>query len=267
MNTPETKQCGPGAARILDAFQTAEKAKVLFVHKAVIAGQMLREQAQEFYNSRDGNYRNRDIPKEEQFGLWLSTECPSISKTTAYNWMAAAERVMGQLLEIHHSNTPVEIELGGERYFISTVLTMPDADCTDAMRTFQGTFNTFLADKTLAEATAGALCGAEEHRIDRAANGKRKGGTRGEDRRAYAKFLAVHFKEMTQCINRWDKFIAENPSEHARMTEVIRAVVLGGNFKIEEKGRPVDFKGWPKSFSDLMLGVLKERVRTVSQEA
>jgi hypothetical protein len=267
MKPQTTKNAGPGAPRILAAFQDAENAKVLFVHKAVICGQMLREQRQDLMTCHDGKSWN-DRTKEDEacFHVWLLGYCPSIPERTAYRWMESANRVVGHLLEIHHSNTPVWIELDGERYFISTVLTMPEADCTEAMRTFRETFNTFLADKTLAEATQCALNGCDEsHRITRAANGKEKGGTRGENRRAYARFLAIHFKEMTQCIERWDKFISENPSEHAKMTEAVRAVVLGGKFKIEEKGRPTDFKGWPKSFSDLMLGVLKERVRTVSQ--
>jgi hypothetical protein len=263
MQHTTTKNTPLSDSTIIDAFLAATQAEKRYVAQAVTCGQMLLEKRADMMTCHDGkslNWTDKTKPESEQFLAWMKSLSPEIPERTAYRWMEAAGRVMCIILELHHSEPPVRVILDGEEYSISYALTAPVEDCSPAMLSLRDGFERYLADKTLVEAAKCSLNGCSEpHRITRAANGKRKGGA-GGNRRDYAHFLAVHFKEASQSILKWDKLILNNPSQHAKMAEAIRATILGGPLRMHEKGRPVDLKPWPESFSKLMAGVLKERL-------
>jgi hypothetical protein len=236
-----------------------------FVREAILAGEMLLEMRSHFLDGHRGHLDSIDGEWPVRLADWLKLEAPQLTERTARRWMMSARRVIAHLLEIHAPNAPVKIALDGREHWISGVLTASEADCTPAMLTFRETFDVFLKDKTLSEAAACALDGeSEDSRIARAANGKLKGGM-GGNRRDYPRFFVEHFKAVAHGIRRWEKLAVTDPGLHAKMTEAIRVTVLGGHFKLEEKGRPMDFEGWPKLFSELMLAILKERVRPDGQ--
>ena len=192
------------------------------------------------------------------FAEWLEAICPPpiIPVRTAFRWMKAATRVMCFLLGLNPREVPTSLKIEGRDFSISDVLTRPEADCTDAMLQFREAFNTFMADKTLAEAAASVVAGEDEDsRITRASNGKIKGG-KGGDRRDYAKFVATHFKVMNTIFQKWDKFITNDPAQYAKMVEAMRATILGGPFQ----GRHKDLNPMPESVAKLLASILKERL-------
>jgi hypothetical protein len=238
---------------------------------------MLQEKMAELSRGHDGRSSNQYTPHDELCAVWLAKNCPGFPERTARRWRTAARHVMCLLLEIPDpadSHPPVFMELDGQEHLISTVLTMPNEESTPAMRTFQDTFNTFLADKTLAEAAACALDGEDEpSRIVRAANGKHKGG-KGGDRRNYSKFVAVHYSALSHIYATWDRIHKNDPSQHSDMTAAVKAHILGGTFtvydlnKIGERKRiwTITLKPLPQSVRKLMFDALKESFKQAPQD-
>ena len=261
LTTLETIKISPEAVAHVMAAQNAQSD---FVPKAILAGQILLECVNTKLCSswtNDSVDASPDATLEEIIAEYF----PTLRRVTALRWMAAAKRVMCVLHELHHAFPAIELELDGEKQRISYVLTAPESDCSRAMLTFRESFDIFLKDKTLSEATEATLDGeSEAHRITRAANGKRKGG-KGGNRRAYARFIAAHFKAMGSIARKWDKLMQSDPGEYARMAEVIRATVLGGAIKLHEKGRPFDCRPWPVSFTKLIGATCKERLHDVKR--
>lgn len=236
--TNQESNVGPGADRINSAYAEADAAKLLFVEKAVICGQMMVEQRSEMsFCHRDKNLPWQGAPKPEsdKFTVWITENCPDIHQRTAYRWMAAAARVVLVLLERHASDPQVWIELDGERHYISTVLTMPESECTEAMRTFRATFSKFLEDKTLTEAAAATLTGADDpSRIARAGFGANDGGTNDDDdRKDWPLFVARKFHDISVHLAHWD---AMTETQRTETKSAIRAMVLGDEVKLP--GRP-----------------------------
>ncbi|MGO8699627.1 MAG: hypothetical protein ACLQVY_18160 [Limisphaerales bacterium] len=259
--------------------------------KCIIAGQMLTEKRQQLTSCHDGRKISIDDRGADQRGNsgvcpdpvfedWLKSVCPFISERTAYRWMKAARRVMFILLELHGGKVaaidlegkpinpitidlegnPIKIYLEGNRFFLSDILSRPEADCSDAMLKIREALDTFLADKTLSEATASVIDGEDEaHRITRAANGKLKGG-KPHNRLDYARFVATHFEAMSGIFQKWDEFITEQPEEHAKMAEAMRVTIMGGAIRFLKKGRPKDLKPMPVSVAKLLAGILRTRL-------
>lgn len=254
----------PSDAEISGAIKDALQAESQWLFKAVLAGQMLIEAQYNRHMRHDGtcvNPKDRYKPNGSKFATWLDEVCPEISIRTAMRWRAAADRVMRIVTESHLPDPVVWKDFGGKKFYVSTVLSLATEDCSPDMLTFRETFERFLADKSLAEVTRCALNGCDEaHNIDRAANGKLKGGAGNVNRRDYARFLIVHFKEMSHLIGKWDGFIERDPAQFAKMAESLRSIILGGPVKIEERGRPIDMPGWPASFTKLLVQLGKERL-------
>jgi hypothetical protein len=252
-------------ADIYEAIRAAKIATNNGVRQATIAGQMLLEKRQQLTSCHDGTKFVLDASPDPIFEEWLAKVCAEISRRTAYRWMQAASRVLCFLLERWCDEAPTHVELDGIKYLISYVLTAQESDCSPAMTKFKKAFEAFLADKTLSEALAAAIDGeSDASRFTLAANGKIKGGARGENRRNYAHFVFRHFKALNHIQSRWDKLNMKQPGEQSKMTETLRATILGGPLKLHEKGRPVDFKPWSASFSKLMFDILKERLHSES---
>jgi hypothetical protein len=249
-------------SRIIAQWDLGNLHEKSYVTHRIICGQAMQEACESIRNSHRENFKNDGDVIEGRISDLLSNAFPMIPRPSAYRLMTAAARVMAILTETHHTHPVVWLELGGERYYASTVLTMPPAEAKPEIITFQQTFQHFLADKTLAEVTRCALNGCDAaHNISKADTGRKTGG-KGGDRRAYAQFIACHFKEMAGIFKKWDTLLQKDPAEFSRMTESIRACFLGGPVKIGAKGRPADMQPLPKSAAELMLGVLKERLKS-----
>lgn len=188
----------PKESAVIEACRQAVNAQQNYALKALIAGQMLAEHRAAMMTSHDGkSWNDRTKEEADQFGKWLKKN--NLASTTAYRWMEVAERVAKLQLGLSvHELLPPAIEVEGVVVTYSDALTLPEKQLSAAALKFrQGIFD-FMADKTLTEALTASVDGeSEPKRITLAAGGKSKGGTRGEDRKAFDKFTANKLKHLT----------------------------------------------------------------------
>ncbi len=186
-------------AQIIAACQSAANAEVDYAMQALIAGQMLIEKRASMSPSSHDGKTGRFNPKADQdnFGKWL--ESHRIPVSTAYRWIDCADRVMRSRLGLSMiDDIQPYIEVEGTVIPHSQILTLPEAELPDAARKLRQDVFGFMQDKTLGEAARAAFGGdSPSHRITRAANGKAKGGTRGEDRKDWPTYIARHLSDVT----------------------------------------------------------------------
>jgi hypothetical protein len=261
--THSNTEKGPGAARINEAYSAAEEAKLPFVRQAVICGQMLVEQRATLSSCHDDkslSWHDGTKDASDQFQVWMASHCPKIHWRKAYRWMDAAARVIAHLEEVSHANPLVFKTLDGEQFFYSTILTMPEAEATPAMRTFQETFEFFLRNKTLTSAIAATLDGDDDpSRISRAANGEH--GGEGE-RKDFPLFLARKFHAIGAHLGRWESMTEVQRNE---ALTAARNMMLGEPVKLP--GRKVDLirpaaeSPWPDEFLKVILQTAQQILR------
>lgn len=241
---------------------------------AVICGQMMVEQREEMsfcHSDKNLAWQGRTKDASDRFTHWLSANCVEISQRTAYRWMAAAVRVMGLLLESHHTDPQVWIELDGDRFYLSMVLTRLDSECSPGMLTFRATFAKFLENKTLTEAAHATLAGAdEESRITRAGNGSGKGGHNGDDRKDWPTFVAHNLHDFSMHLVRWNSM---NETQQAELKVIVRNFILGDEVKLTGRKESIVQPGyerrdgkivkcpWPEELCRAMQESLRERLR------
>jgi hypothetical protein len=180
--------------------------------KAVIAGMHLLEfRASQKCLSHGETGKTNEVIRNNQYSETTLTawfEANKISRASAYRWMDLAERVArGRVgLSAAAPFSPV-IDVEGVVVPMSQVLTAPEGDLPDKALEFrQGVF-TFMQDKTLREAAMSALAGESPgHRYTRALAGKTKGGTRGEDRKAWPTFIAEKLSDVSGHLSHWKQF-------------------------------------------------------------
>lgn len=170
-----------------DAMATAE----LAVNKAIRVGHLLIE--------------TKPLLGHGNFQEFIATEFPQVSYDTAHRWMQAAERTMKAVgLDQRLLTLPVSEMLN------TAAEDLPD----DAAREAQQLLFDFTRDKTIKDCLAAVVVdGDEPHRITRAANGKTKGGTRGEDRKDFPKFIGVHLSDISAHLKSWSKFTPQQAEE------------------------------------------------------
>jgi hypothetical protein len=95
-------------------------------------------------------------------------EIPNVTHRTLTTWMRAAENITRALGPVDGA---IEIES------FSEILSTPDDELPQHAREWKQQWLDFTADKTIKECLNGVLVeGDEAHRVDRAINGKTKGG-------------------------------------------------------------------------------------------
>lgn len=163
-----------------DAMATAELATA----KAIQVGHLLVE-AKADPRMQHGDWQE-----------WIETNFPQITIRTANRWMQAATNVARQ------------VDLGGCEVPISRLLSdsaeqLPD----DNARAAKQTLFDFMADKTINDCLVGIVRdGDEAHRVTRAANGRKFGGHKGEDRKDWPKYIGVHLNDILQHLKSWKSF-------------------------------------------------------------
>ncbi len=81
---------------------------------------------------------------------------------------------------------------------MSRLLSLPEAEVTEPVREARQLVLDFMADKTMGECIRGYVVeGDDITRITRAANGKKLGGSKGEDRKDFPKFIATALGTIT----------------------------------------------------------------------
>jgi hypothetical protein len=154
-------------AAVADALAMADQA----VKKAVIAGRMLAEQ--------------KAAVGHGQWLTWLTNYCPSITERRAQRWIEASERALGSF---GLSNYPIEATA-------TQLLTMPADALSPADAAVQLEFFRWLDGKTIKDCMSGVVVeGDEPHRITRANNGLKHGGSKGEDRKDFPTFIAASLR-------------------------------------------------------------------------
>lgn len=190
----------PTEARVLAACREAENALQGASLKCLIAGQLLLEHREALSSSHDGKnlaWQGKKKAESDKFSTWI--EKHGLSKSTAYRWMEVAERVGRLQLDVPmaYDFKPV-IEVGGESVALSLCLTAPEKELTGKALKFRQDVFDFMADKTLSEALNACVDGeSDPKRITLAGKGKKTGGSRGEDRKAFEKFTSTKLKHLT----------------------------------------------------------------------
>lgn len=226
-------------AAIHGAMNAVENAK----QQCMAAGQMLNE--------------IQDTLPHGEFLPWLEKNLPEIHRSTASRWMRAAANIVKAL-------PPMVIDV--DMVTVSEILTAPDADLTEDMRNYKQQWLNFTADKTIKDCLDGVCVeGDAGHRVDRAINGKLKGGVgKQTDRKDFPLFIAVKLKDIAAHLQSYDKMTAAQRSE---IEAIFRAAILGDDFRLSRgaKGRLFAFKTWPKVLSQIASDTLKERLKGTRQ--
>lgn len=128
------------------------------------------------------------VARKEQF--------PDLSDDRAERWMKAAANVIAQV-KLPTLDVPVS------RLLSASAEDLPD----DAARDAQQLLFEFTKDKTIKECLAAVVVdGDEPHRITRAANGKKHGGTKGEDRKNWPQFIGEKLTDIAAHLKSWKSF-------------------------------------------------------------
>ena len=226
---------------LLDALASVDNAR----QKCIAAGQLL--------NELKATHGHGDFME-----LVLQT-VPEISHDTAGRWMRAAANVLKALPPM----AAIDIEA-------SVILATPDAELTkDQLEWKQGWF-TFTDGKTIKECLNSVFVdGDEPHRIDRAINGKTKGGA-GGDRKDFPLFVAVKLKDMGQhfgiSVSRdgreqghWKGMSEKQKTE---IKSALVAAINGGELHLQGR-KTFQFKRWPEDICRVMQDALRDRLKGV----
>jgi len=155
---------------VLDALSSVENAKQL----CMMAGQMLLDEKQKMEHG--------------QFQDYIAKSIPEISYETAKIWMRAAGNILKALPTIEVESTTV-----------SQILATPDADLPAEALRYKQAWLDFTADKSIRQCLDSVtVYGSPAHNVDRAVNGKTKGGVgKQPDRKAFEKFTATKLGHIT----------------------------------------------------------------------
>jgi hypothetical protein len=162
-------------AAVNQAFRSAKVA----VGEAILAGHALLELKAEV-----GHGRFQELA-EEHFG--------EVSDRTLRRWMETAERALLA------SGVVVDIP-------VTQLLTAPAEELGAEQLEARQLYLDFAEGKTLKELREVVVDGEEPHRITRAHNGRAKGGTKGEDRKDYPKFIGEKLSDVTAHLKHWQSF-------------------------------------------------------------
>lgn len=179
------KSSPPEAAilqRIRSAYAEMAACQAVAVNKALYLGALLIEAKQTVVHG--------------DFLEWRRNAVPELSDDRAERYMQAAANTLKQV------TLPV-IDLP-----ISAVINTPAEDLpSDAAREAQQLIFDFTKDKTIKDCLASVFVdGDEPHRITRAGNGKKLGGTKGEDRKDWPKFIGQKLSDVAAHLKHWASF-------------------------------------------------------------
>lgn len=200
MKKTQLQLAGPAESAVLAACARAQADLNSASLSCLIAGQLLAEHraamARTSHDGKSSIHGRNQHSQDEGFLEWLDDN--GLSKTTAYRWMDIAGRVAKLSLGLQTMDAvPDYIDIEGT-VTLSQALTAAEGDLTGKALKFRQAVFEFMADKTLSEALAACSDGeSDPKRITLAAGGKRHGGTRGEDRKAFDEFTRRKLKHLT----------------------------------------------------------------------
>lgn len=138
----------------------------------------------------------KEIVGHGDFLAYRKKTLPGLSDDRAERYMRASHNIVNQV-DLNGSGVPVSMLLSVEA----------DELPNDAAREAQQLLFDFTKDKTIRDCLAAVVVdGDEPHRITRAANGKKHGGTKGEDRKNYPQFIGEKLADVSAHLKFWKKY-------------------------------------------------------------
>lgn len=231
-------------AVVKEAVEAAQGALGDARQKCLIAGALLNEVKEE-------------LPHGD-FEEWCRGNLP-VKERTWQVWMRAAANVVKALPGMPRLQALYDKAIDIEAIPVSEMLTAPEDELPASALAWRQQWLDFTSERTLKECLDGVFVdGDEGHRVDRAINGKLKGGA-GGDRKDFPLFVAVKLKDMGSHLAHW-----EGMSETQR-TEVklaVRAAVTGDGVRMKGRQREnFSFEAWPVEFCQAVLEAVRERVK------
>lgn len=189
LTIPTKTQLAALAEQIRECHSSVVELKAKAVNRALYLGALLNEA--------------KEIVGHGPFMAWRKKEVAALSDDNCERYMKMSANVV-RLSGV----APLELS-------ISSIVGAAAEDLpNDAAREAQQLLFAFTADKTIKDCLAAVVVdGDEPHRITRAANGKTKGGTRGEDRKDFPKFIGVHLSDISAHLKSWSKFTPQQAEE------------------------------------------------------
>jgi hypothetical protein len=184
---------------VLAAYRAAEDAAEKFTNLAVISGLLFHEYRAEILpQTREASGRFNPKESDSSWLAWLDRNNIPVRKAQRY--MNAAERIARHQLRIPMNREFASmINVNGVEIPLSQALTAPTSKLPEQALEFRHGLLDFIKEKSLSEAVLAAIDGeSPEHHITRAANGKDKGGSLGEDRKDFPLFAG---RALADCLH------------------------------------------------------------------
>lgn len=237
---------------VLEAIQATNNA----VQKCLAAGQAMNEAREVICQPRShsGHFGSAG---DDGFMEWLARAVPEIPDRTARRWMRAAANVCRAIADRQSPDSQV-IE-------VSAVLAAAEGELTAGQREWRQAWFDFTADKTIKECLAGVFVeGDEEHRVDRAMNGKFARGAGGSgDRKDFADFSLRKLRHLNTFFGSWQSMTERQRTE---IKDEFAAAICGEEFKL--RGRPgadhttpVRFDPWPDDLCEVAMEAIRARLK------
>jgi hypothetical protein len=228
----------------LMAYKNAIAAGCDYAQKALICGQILIEMRSEMTPFSHDEKTGKFAAKKDGFVKRLEELFGEKSVATLYRWIGAAERV-NKALGLSEGQWALGngevIDIDAQP--MSAILTLPEAELAEPARKARQMFFDFTADKTIADCLRDVADGTSpDHRIARAANGKTKGGTRGEDRKAWDEFIRRKLRNIDEHVSHYEKF-------------------SGKQIENLEKDLKISVSKWPTAVLDYLGDEIKEELK------
>ena len=220
-------------AAVLAALSAVENAKQL----CMMAGQMLLDEKARLEHG--------------DFDAFVAQTIPEVSVQTCRVWMRAAGNIVKALPE-----AVVDVETVS----ISQILSKPDAELTPAQRKYKQAWFDFTADKSIRQCLDSVtIYGEPAHNVDRAVNGKTKGGKGSDaapDRKAFEKFTATKLGHITTFLTVQKKSAASGRKQimGPRTLSPVQQNAIGAAFTHS-------LEKWPT----WLLEILADKIKTESR--
>ena len=216
---------------IVAALSSVENAKQL----CMMAGQMLLDE--------------KATMEHGDFQAHIAKLVPEVSYETCRVWMRAAANIVKAL-------PTVDVETVS----ISQILSTPDADLPAEALRYKQAWLDFTADKSIRQCLDSVtVYGDAAHRVDRAVNGKTKGGKGSEnapDRKAFEKFTATKLGHITTFLTVQKKSAASGKKQIIgwRQLSPVQQNAIGAAFT-------QSLEKWPT----WLLEILADKIKTESR--
>lgn len=234
-----------------------------FIREALTFGQMLMEERHLLSSSHSGkrSWNDGTKPGEDQFAVLIETEF-NLTRTTAYRWMDAADRVA---LAVFPGRTLNQTDAGlinieDELVPISKLLTTADSELMPAQLTAKSKWLNFISEKSMRQILA-VVCteGGDAHGITRSHNGRTKGGKGNVDRKDWPYFMAERFKDLSSHFAKWESM---NEMQRTEAKATLRSAIMGEEMKLSDKRGIFNYETpWPRELAEFGVEVFRERLK------